>query len=76
MEYMIKSIDGDSTSATIRTFVDESLLSRDAFELRKYLTIISPDIDMTFDFSCEDCEYEGETMMPIGIGFFWPSTGK
>lgn len=31
-----------------------------------------PDVDMTQDFTCENCSYEGRVGVPLGVDFFWP----
>jgi hypothetical protein len=65
LKYLITSVDGDANAINIRKFVD-SMLSRDALELRKHVKEISPDLDMTFEYN------DHELNIPIGVGFFWP----
>ena len=32
----------------------------------------NPDVDMTFDFKCSECNLERRLDMPIGASFLWP----
>jgi len=68
LKYIITSVNGDEDPPTIRKFVDEALLARDARALREYISQIQPDVDLTF--SPEGSEYK--RTIPINIGFFWP----
>ena len=68
LKYVITSINGDSDPPTIRKFVDQALLARDARALREYISQIQPDVDLTF--SPEGSQYK--RTIPISIGFFWP----
>ena len=74
MKYMITSIDGDSEKSTIREFVDNKLLARDARALRNYITEIQPDVDLTFDHEDKNGDFV-KVPIPIGLSFFWPDTG-
>ena len=68
LKYMITSVNGDSESKTIREFVDQAFLARDARAFREFITKIQPDVDLTFFPS-------GNTKsisLPIGVNFFWP----
>lgn len=69
MKHLITSVDGDTESKTIRDFVDNYLLARDARALREHITSMMPDVDLKF--YPENSSEEGVDI-PIGIGFFWP----
>jgi hypothetical protein len=74
LKYMITSINGDRDIKSIRSFVDNALLARDARALRKYYVTISPDVNMKFIPQDED--YVGEGIdIPISLNFFWPDSG-
>ena len=71
MKHMITSVNGDVERKTIREFVDNTLLARDARELRNYAAKIQPDIDLSFDY--EDARGDLQRVdIPIEVGFFWP----
>ena len=72
LKHTILSVDGDSTPKTIREFVDNQLLARDARELRKYITYVSPDVDLNVDLTFNDGETVENVSLPIGVSFFWP----
>ena len=71
MKYIITSIDNDFEIKTIREFVDNEFLARDARELRKYISKIQPSVDLSYDY--EDQRGNVTTIdIPVGIQFFWP----
>ena len=71
MKYIITSINGDYEGKTIRNFVDNNFLARDARELRKYIGKIQPSVDLSYDY--EDQRGNIKTIdIPVGINFFWP----
>ena len=75
LKYMILSVDGDYERKTVRQFVDNQLLARDAKALRDYIKEIQPDVDLVFDLENEAGDVEGGVKIPIGITFFWPDSG-
>jgi hypothetical protein len=72
LKHTILSVEGDTTPKTIREFVDNSLLARDARELRKYITHVSPDVDLNVSLTLGDGEVIEDVTLPIGVNFFWP----
>lgn len=75
LKYMIVSVDGNTDNARIRSFVDDELVARDAAALRQEYTRVVPDVDLTFDFTCNDCDDQRRMSVPLGIDFFWPVAG-
>jgi predicted RNA-binding Zn-ribbon protein involved in translation (DUF1610 family) len=71
LKYLITSFDGNHDTSTIRKGVDE-LRATDARALRKYIDEVTPDLDMSFTFSCPHCNHQEVMTIPIGINFFWP----
>ena len=72
MKHLILSVNGDYEQKTIREFVDQRLLARDARALREYVREIMPDIDLYFDIEFSNGHIEDDVLVPIGINFFWP----
>ena len=72
LKHTILSVNGDYEKKTIREFVDNQLLARDARELRKYVALVSPDVDLTVDLTFDDGETLEDVSLPIGVNFFWP----
>lgn len=67
----IVSIDGETNTSIIKGIV-ENMLSMDSKELRYNMTKATPDIDLKFNFICDECDHEERMIMPFGIEFFWP----
>ena len=65
------SINGDSSPAAINFFV-ENVPSLDAQHLRAAFKMVSPDLDLTQYFSCNECGYETDLEVPLTSDFFWP----
>ncbi len=66
LKYMITSINGDQESKTIREFIDQAFLARDARAFREHISKIQPDVDLTFFPSTSTKSIS----LPIGINFF------
>ena len=69
---MILSVDGKSEKSHINSFVDNEFLSRDSLAFRKYLSSITPDVDMTTKVVSSAGE-EIEVTIPVTLRFFWPT---
>ena len=69
LKYIIQSVDGKQDQKSIRDFVDNEFLARDARAFRAYYASIQPDLDLTF--YPENGPEEGVDI-PIGINFLWP----
>jgi len=67
MKYMILSVNGDSEKKTIREFVDNGFLARDARAFRNNLKTTSPDVDLSYIL-----DNGKEVEVAIGLSFFWP----
>ena len=71
-KHIILSLEGNYDKKTIREFVDNQLLARDARALRQHIVDIQPDVDLTVDLELSDGTLEENVSLPIGVGFFWP----
>jgi hypothetical protein len=71
LRYMITSVDGKNDVATINKYIN-GMLARDSRAFRDYVKVMSPDMDMTFEYTHSTGEKEA---LPItmGVNFFWPS---
>ena len=72
----VLSVDGNSDSIAVNTFVDTEFLSRDSLAFREHLKEITPDIEMEYLFTCELCGFDQEVTVPMTVAFFWPAAGK
>ena len=71
LKHIITSIDGDTTGKTIREFVDNYLLAKDARALREYIADITPDIKLLWELETDDGELV-EVDVPLSVNFFFP----
>ena len=71
LKYLITSVNGDRDSKTIREFIDNYLLAKDARALREEYTNTAPDVVLKFTYT-DNSGREEEVDLPIGISFFWP----
>lgn len=72
LKYQILSVNGDYSTKTVRDFIDQGyLLSRDSIELRKHIESVTPDIDLSINFTLKDGT-EVKTDLPMTADFFFP----
>ena len=71
MKHLIASVNGDSDRKSVRQFVDNALLARDAKALRDHMAKMQPDINIIFDYENAVGEIV-EREIPITSGFFFP----
>ena len=74
LKNMILSVDGDYDKKKIINFVDNELFAIDSKALRKHMSDVTPDINLTYEFVSEETGEGREMMMPMGITFFWPAS--
>ena len=67
----ITSVNGDESPFTIESFI-HAMPAMDARHLRKIYAAIVPDINLTQTYDCNNCGYETEMEVPLGVDFFWP----
>ena len=70
LRHMITSVDGDETPSVIND-IAQNMLARDSMHLRKEISNITPDIEMT-----QEVEIGGESVkvaIPMTVNFFWPN---
>ena len=73
LRYMIQEVDGNSERGFVNKWVRNNLLARDSKALREYVKTISPDLDLTYEFT-SDITGETEALtIPFGAGLFYPS---
>jgi len=71
MKTIVLSANGETDKTLISSFV-ENLIASDARHIRKVMSALLPDIDMTQTFLCSSCDYEEEMEVPLTAEFFWP----
>jgi hypothetical protein len=75
LKHQIQSVDGNKDQKFIDNFVDNEFLALDTRAYRKYMSEITPDIDMTFEYTSQTGK-KHKLDIPLGIGFFWPAADK
>jgi len=68
---MIVSVNGNADPAYINSFI-EAVPAKDSRFLRSVYDKIVPNIDMSQQFSCNNCGYDTAMEVPLSAGFFWP----
>jgi len=70
---IVIEVDGIRDFGTISNFVSNRLLAGDSKALRKYIASISPDLDLTFDYTSPVTGETEALKIPFGINFFYPT---
>ena len=70
---IITEVDGNRDFGYISNFVSNRLLAGDSKALRKEIAKISPDLDLTFDYTSPVTGETEALKIPFGIGFFYPA---
>ena len=68
---MIVSIN-DETDRKIITHMVDNIPSLDSRHLRMAYKLAAPNIDLTQQFECQECDHESEMEVPLTADFFWP----
>lgn len=71
LQSVILSANGDSSPQAIN-YVANNLPSFDSRHLRMVLKMATPNVDLTQQFSCTECDYQQEMEVPLTADFFWP----
>jgi hypothetical protein len=67
----IVSIAGTDNRQEIERFID-NMPAQDSRFVRKVMVQVTPNIDLTQEFVCEECDHEQELEVPVTTDFFWP----
>jgi hypothetical protein len=70
---IIVEVDGNKDLGYISNFVSNRLLAGDSKALRKYMSSITPDLDLTFDYESPFTGEKEALRIPFGVDFFYPS---
>ena len=72
LKYEIQSVDGNKEQSFIDNFVENEFLALDTRAYRAYLNIITPDVELKFDYTSQTGNLH-KIDVPLGIEFFWPA---
>jgi len=67
----IVSVSGTDDKQEIERFID-NMPAQDSRFIRKVMLQVTPNIDLTQEFVCEECDYEQDMEVPVTTDFFWP----
>jgi hypothetical protein len=73
LKYMIKSVDGNTDRGFINKWVYNAFLAKDTKAFRKHVKEMSPDMDLTFQFTSQITGESEALDIPFGINFFYPT---
>ena len=73
LEMMIVRINEVTEPSLLKKFV-EQCPTRISREIRSKYEEIVPDIDLSFAYSCENCDHTGKVGLPLTAEFFWPKS--
>ena len=68
---MIVSVNGNDDKINKLQFIN-SMPARDSRHLRNLMVKITPNMDMTTDFDCENCGHQAALEVPLTADFLWP----
>jgi len=71
LKTIIAQVNGDDDPKLI-SYVVENLPSLDSRYLRNAYKATNPDLDLTQEFACSECDHEQEMEVPLTADFFWP----
>lgn len=71
LKLMIVSINGVNDPATLTKAIP-LLPAKDSKHIREMYKLISPNLDLSHDFSCSACSFETRLEVPFNADFFWP----
>ena len=65
------AVNGDSSAEAINYLV-QNIPAIDARHLRMAYKLVAPNIDLTQEFVCSECDAEHQLEVPLNADFFWP----
>ena len=74
LKKMILAIDGKNDRGLINKYIDSEMVSKDSMALRAYARTVTPELDMSFNFTCPSCSHEERMDVPMTVQFFWPES--
>jgi hypothetical protein len=70
LKLLIESAEGETDKKLISQFID-MMPVRDSRFLKEAYKTITPNIDLTQQYSCKACEYSADMEVPFNLEFFW-----
>ena len=76
IKHQLISVDGNTDQKFIDNFVDNEFLALDTRAYRQYISSITPDVNMVFNYTTQRTKKVVEVEVPLGTEFFWPAAGE
>ena len=73
LKMIIVAVNDVADKGLIKQFID-ALPARASREIRASYDRVMPNVDLTQEFTCEECDHEGRIAVPLTADFFWPDT--
>ena len=67
----VVSVSGVTERGLVEKFIDV-MPARDSSYLKSAYNKISPNVDLGYDYSCDECDAETRINVPFSANFFWP----
>ena len=67
----VVSVGGVTERGLVEEFIDV-MPARDSSHLKSVYNKVTPNIDLSYDFSCNECDIETRINVPFSANFFWP----
>ena len=71
LENIIVAVEGNGSNEVLKYLVD-NIPSRDSRHLRAAYKAVAPNIDLTQNFKCSECDFSQDMEVPLTADFFWP----
>jgi hypothetical protein len=68
---IVTAVNGDD-SLPAKQYLVDNIPSMDSRHLRLAYRLSTPNIDLTQNFECSECDYEQDMEVPLTADFFWP----
>jgi len=72
LKNIVCSVNEDASAQAINYLID-NIPSMDSRHLRAAWRLVSPNIDLTQNFECSECDHVQEMEVPLTADFFWPN---
>ncbi len=73
LSHIVVAVNGDSSPQAVQYLI-ENIPSMDSRHLRLANKLATPNIDLTQNFACNECDYEVDMEVPLTADFFWPQS--
>tara|TARA_Y100000034_G_C6899355_1_gene415382 strand:+ start:1912 stop:2775 length:864 start_codon:yes stop_codon:yes gene_type:complete len=71
LKLILASVAGFTDDSHIAQFID-ALPTKTSREIRNAYEAVMPNVDLTQDFVCTECDFGGRIPVPLTADFFWP----